>query len=79
MRRSSPLQPVHHFRLLLIEDDRELAELLAAALRGEGYVVDVAFDGQRGLHLALTRPYDVAVIDRGLPVVDGLELVARLR
>jgi two-component system response regulator QseB len=66
-------------RLLLVEDDRELVELLAVVLRGEGHVVDVAFDGQRGLHLALTRPYDVVVIDRGLPVLDGLELLARLR
>lgn len=66
-------------RLLLVEDDRELVELLSAVLRGEGHVVDVAFDGQRGLHLALTRPYDVVVIDRGLPVLDGLDLLARLR
>jgi two-component system response regulator QseB len=67
------------FRLLLVEDDRELVELLSAVLRAEGYAVDVAMDGQRGLHLALTRPYDVVVIDRGLPVLDGLDLLARLR
>lgn len=66
-------------RLLLVEDDRELVELLSAVLRSEGHVVDVAFDGQRGLHLALTRPYDVVVIDRGLPVLDGLDLLTRLR
>ncbi|WP_408610584.1 response regulator transcription factor [Lentzea terrae] len=66
-------------RLLLVEDDRELVELLSTVLRGEGHVVDVAFDGHRGLHLALTRPYDVVVIDRGLPVLDGLDLLARLR
>ncbi|GGU13342.1 response regulator transcription factor [Lentzea flava] len=66
-------------RLLLVEDDRELVELLAAVLRGEGHVVDVALDGQRGLHLALTRPYDVVVIDRGLPALDGLDLLSRLR
>jgi two-component system response regulator QseB len=66
-------------RLLLVEDDRELVELLSTVLRGEGHVVDVAFDGHRGLHLALTRPYDVVVIDRGLPVLDGLDVLARLR
>jgi two-component system response regulator QseB len=71
--------PDHHFRLLLVEDDRELVELLSAVLHGEGYAVDVATDGQRGLHFALTRPYDVVVIDRGLPVLDGLDLLARLR
>ncbi|GAB2838166.1 response regulator transcription factor [Lentzea nigeriaca] len=66
-------------RLLLVEDDRELVELLAAVLRGEGHGVDIALDGQRGLHLALTRPYDVVVIDRGLPALDGLDLLSRLR
>ncbi|MFD0206492.1 MULTISPECIES: response regulator transcription factor [Saccharothrix] len=65
--------------MLLVEDDRELVELLGAALRDEGYTVDVALDGQRGLHLGLTRPYDVVVIDRGLPVLDGLDLLVRLR
>ncbi|MFD9697755.1 response regulator transcription factor [Lentzea sp. NPDC059081] len=69
----------HPFRVLLVEDDRELVEMLAAVLRREGYVVDTAFDGQRGLHLALTQPFDVVVIDRGLPVLDGLDLVSRLR
>jgi len=49
------------------------------ALLDEGYVVDRAPDGQRGLHLGLTRPYDVMVIDRRLPGLDGLDLVARLR
>lgn len=79
VRASSKFRPIHPFRLLLIDDDRELVELLAAVLRGEGYDVDVAFDGQRGLHLALTRPYDVVVIDRALPVLDGLDLLSRLR
>ncbi|HUQ57655.1 response regulator transcription factor [Lentzea sp.] len=79
MRGISKVRLTHPFRLLLVEDDRELVDLLAAALRGEGYVVDVASDGQRGLHLALTQPYDVLVIDRGLPVIDGLGLVSRLR
>ena len=54
-------------------------ELLTGALTGEGYAVDAAPDGQRGLHLGLTRPYDVMVIDRLLPALDGLALVARLR
>jgi two-component system, OmpR family, response regulator QseB len=67
------------FRLLLVEDDSELVELLSGALRDEGYTVDVAMDGHRGLHLGLTRPYDVVVIDRGLPALDGLDLLVRLR
>jgi len=66
-------------RVLLVEDDADLAELLTGTLTDEGYVVDQALDGQRGLHLGLTRPYDVMVIDRLLPVLDGLDLVIRLR
>jgi len=66
-------------RLLLVEDDPELTELLTETLVDEGYVVDRAPDGQRGLHLGLTRPYDVLVIDRLLPALDGLDLLARLR
>jgi two-component system response regulator QseB len=66
-------------RLLLVEDDTELTELLTEMLGHEGYLVDRASDGQRGLHLGLTRPYDVMVIDRMLPALDGLDLVTRLR
>ncbi|GAA1029142.1 response regulator transcription factor [Virgisporangium ochraceum] len=66
-------------RLLLVEDDHELSDLLAAALSDEGYTVEVASDGQRGLHLGLTRRYDVVVIDRRIPAIDGLDLLRRLR
>ncbi|MEU3252405.1 response regulator transcription factor [Streptomyces sp. NPDC006997] len=67
------------WRLLLVEDDLELVELLTGVLRDEGYAVDVATDGQRGLHLGLSRRYDVLVIDRRLPVLNGLDLLRRLR
>ncbi len=53
--------------------------MLAALLENEGYRVTTAKDGQRGLHLALTHPYDVMVLDRGLPAVEGLDLLGRLR
>ncbi len=66
-------------RLLLVEDDHQLVELLTRLLTGEDYQVDVAPDGQRGLHLGLTREYDVVVLDRGLPAIDGLDLLTRLR
>ena len=66
-------------RLLLVEDDRDLAGLLDGLLVEEGYDVDVARDGQRGLHLGLTRTYDVVVLDRGLPAIEGLDLLGRLR
>ncbi|WP_413760317.1 response regulator transcription factor [Streptomyces sp. MMBL 11-3] len=66
-------------RLLLVEDDRELTATLSEALRDEGYAVDVAADGQQGLHLGLARQYDVLVVDRRLPALDGLDLLGRLR
>ncbi len=65
-------------RLLLVEDDRALVPLLIEVLTDD-YIVDHAADGQAGLHRALTRAYDVMVIDRGLPAIDGLELVSKLR
>jgi two-component system, OmpR family, response regulator QseB len=66
-------------RLLLVEDDPQLVVMLRRLLLGENYHVDVATDGQQGLHLGLTRGYDVLVVDRGLPVIDGLDVLARLR
>jgi two-component system response regulator QseB len=66
-------------RLLLVEDDPDLAGLLHSLLVEEGYEADVARDGQRGLHLGLTRTYDVIVLDRGLPAIEGLDLLGRLR
>lgn len=66
-------------RLLLVEDDPQLSGMLASLLRDDGYAVDVALDGQRGLHLGLARCYDVILLDRCLPAVDGLDLLTRLR
>ncbi|HET6703672.1 response regulator transcription factor [Amycolatopsis sp.] len=65
--------------MLLVEDDRELAGMLGELLADEGYETEAAHDGQRALHLGLTGHYDVLVIDRRLPVLDGLELLRRLR
>lgn len=66
-------------RVLLVEDDPELARMLQELLVLEGYAVETAPDGQRGLHLGLSRSYDVMVLDRGLPAIDGLDLLGRLR
>jgi len=65
--------------VLLVEDDHQLAEMVTALLVEEGYRVEVAGDGQAGLHLGLTRRYGVLIIDRGLPVLEGLELLRKLR
>jgi two-component system response regulator QseB len=64
---------------LLVEDDRELGPMLVGLFTEEGYEVDLAVEGQRGLHLGLSRPYDAMIVDRGLPVVDGIDLLRRLR
>jgi two-component system response regulator QseB len=66
-------------RLLLVEDDKDLSRMLADLLGREGYLVDTAVDGQRGLHLGLSAGYDVLVVDRGLPVLEGVALIRRLR
>ncbi|MDP4508026.1 response regulator transcription factor [Nonomuraea turcica] len=66
-------------RLLLIEDDRELGHMLADLFTEQGYTVDLALEGQRGLHLGLSRGYDVLIVDRGLPALDGIDLLRRLR
>lgn len=66
-------------RVLLVEDDPQLARMLTDLLHDEGYAVDTAPDGQRGLHLGLTTAYDVMVLDRGLPAIEGLDLLGRLR
>jgi two-component system response regulator PhoP len=66
-------------RLLVVEDEPPLREQLVQALTREGYAVDDAADGRRGLALALDEPYDLAVIDLGLPYVEGVEIIRRLR
>jgi len=66
-------------RILLVEDDVKIASFILKGLRSAGYAVDHAPDGETGLQLALTEPYDAAVIDIMLPVLDGLSLIRRLR
>jgi two-component system response regulator QseB len=66
-------------RLLLVEDDRELQHILVRVFAQVGYEVEIADDGQCGLHRALTRVYDVLIVDRGLPAIEGLDLTRRLR
>ena len=66
-------------RILLIEDDLEAAHYVMKGLCESGYVVDHAADGPRGLVMATTDPYDVLVVDRMLPGVDGLSVIEALR
>jgi len=67
-------------RVLLVEDETRLAENIASALRdGPGFAVDVAADGQTGLHLARSQNYDLIILDLMLPQMDGRTLLIRLR
>jgi two-component system OmpR family response regulator len=66
-------------RVLVIEDDAETASYIAKGLNESGFSVDIATDGKDGLLLAIGEDYDVAVVDRMLPGLDGLSVVETLR
>jgi two-component system OmpR family response regulator len=66
-------------RILVIEDDAETAAYLLGGLTEEGHVATVAADGRKGLMLAATEDFDVLVVDRMLPGLDGLAIVRTLR
>lgn len=66
-------------RVLLVEDEAPLRETLAARLKREGFAVDTAGDGEEGLYHGREVPFDIAVIDLGLPKMSGMDLVKALR
>ena len=66
-------------RLLIVEDELALQQQLADSLRAQDYVVDVASDGEEGLYFGEEYPIDLAIIDLGLPKLDGVEVIKRLR
>lgn len=66
-------------RILLVEDDAALAKEIARALRAENFAVDIATNGEDGAHLGDTEPYDAAVLDLGLPKIDGLSVLQQWR
>jgi len=66
-------------RLLLIEDDQKIASFVIKGFKAEGFAVDHAADGVRGLDLGLTEPYDVIIVDVMLPKLDGLAVIENLR
>ena len=66
-------------RVLLIEDDVKIASFILNGLKAEGFAVDHAPDGEAGLHMVLTEPYDLAVVDIMLPKKDGFEIIAAIR
>ncbi len=66
-------------RVLVIEDDKKIASFVVKGLKQNGFAVDHAADGETGLAMALSTPYDVAIIDIMLPKLDGLEVLRELR
>jgi two-component system OmpR family response regulator len=66
-------------RVLVVEDDRNLARHVSAALGMAGYVCDAAHDGEEAQFLGDTEPYDAVILDLGLPKIDGLTILRRWR
>ena len=66
-------------RVLIVEDDRDLNRQLVSALTDAGYAVDAAFDGEEGHFLGETEPYDVVILDSGLPKMDGIRVLEQWR
>jgi two-component system OmpR family response regulator len=66
-------------RILLVEDDAKIASFVMKGLKAAGYAVDHAADGNKGLDLALSEPYDTSIIDIMLPGLDGLSLIEEMR
>lgn len=66
-------------RILIVEDDRKIANAIKRGLSQESYAVDVSYDGQDGLGQALTIDYDLIILDRMLPEVDGIQICKTIR
>lgn len=66
-------------RLLVVEDESLLRQHLEQGLTKQGYVVDIAEDGKAGLHYATEYDYDAAIVDLGLPEIDGISLIQQVR
>ena len=66
-------------KILIVEDERKVANFVRKGLQEEGYVVDAAFDGEEGLRLAIESPYDLIILDIYLPRLDGLAALRKLR
>ncbi len=66
-------------RVLLVEDERDLARQLQESLVDAGYAVDIAHDGEEGHYLGQHEPYDAVILDLGLPVMDGVTVLERWR
>lgn len=66
-------------KVLLVEDDHRISSVVRRGLEQEGFIVDVAFNGETGLDMALEDGFDILILDLMLPLLDGLEVCKRLR
>ncbi len=66
-------------RVLIVEDEKDLATIVKMGLEEEGYIVDMAHDGEEGLYMALNYPLDAIILDIMLPIMDGLTLLSTIR
>jgi two-component system copper resistance phosphate regulon response regulator CusR len=66
-------------RILVVEDERKVADMVARGLKSARYAVDVGADGETGWAMVNTYPYDLVILDLGLPGIGGLELLHRIR
>ena len=73
------MEPDTRLRVLIIEDHADIAENISDCLTAEGCITDFAMDGIGGIHLAVTQPYDVIILDLMLPGMDGISLCRSLR
>jgi len=66
-------------RILVVEDEKKIADFVKRGLKEEGYAVDAAYDGEEGLFLAKTNDYDLILLDLMLPKIDGLTICRKLK
>ena len=66
-------------RILIIEDEEALRNQIVERLQGEGFAIDASGDGEEGLYLAREMPIDLAIVDLGLPTIDGMQIIRTIR
>src|SRR5208283_3568856 len=66
-------------KVLVVEDEKDLADAIARGLTRQAYSTDIAYDGLKALELAETNSYDLIILDLNLPGIDGLEVCRRIR
>ncbi|MGB4223874.1 MAG: response regulator, partial [Syntrophorhabdus sp.] len=66
-------------KLLLVEDEEKVAHFISKGLEEEGYTIDIAYDGRRGLELLKESTYDLLLLDLMIPEIDGLDLLKTIR